>query len=103
MESLARGTPHCFLEGILEIEAMLDEFGTLGAHGRVLLGAITVRHVNDWRRRGDAGDSGLVALQLVHVDKSAADLKGTDERMVFRASPRPRRPRAARAAARGSG
>src|SRR5262245_40908041 len=44
------------------------------------------------RRRGDAGDSGLVALQLVHVDKAAADRKGTDERMVFRASPRPRRP-----------
>src|SRR5262245_41684224 len=101
MEPLARGTPHCFLEGVLEIEAMLDEFGTLGAHGGVLLGAITMRHVNDCaqtraapgnrhaltvvasRRRDDAGDSGLTALQLVHVDKAAADLEGTDERMVL--------------------
>src|SRR5262245_44841683 len=101
MESLARGTPNCFLEGVLEIEAMLDEFGTLGAHGGVLLCAITVRHVNDCaqtrvargdrhalavvasRCRDDAGDSGLAALQLVHVDKAAADLEGTDERMVL--------------------
>src|SRR5262249_58991271 len=101
MEPLARGTPHCFLEGVLEIEAMLDEFGTLGAHGGVLLGAITVRHVNDCaqtraargnrhalaviasRRGDDAVDSGLTALQLVHVDEAAADLEGTDERMVL--------------------
>src|SRR5262249_31787837 len=89
-----RGTPHCFLEGVLEIEAMLDEFGTLGAHGGVLLGAITMRHVNDCaqtraargdrhalavvasRRRDDAGNSRLTALQLVHVDEAAGDLEG---------------------------
>src|SRR5262245_11834182 len=35
------------------------------------------------RRRDDAGDSGLAALQLVHVDKAAADLEGTDECMVL--------------------
>src|SRR5215475_1592717 len=105
MEPLARGTPHCFLEGVLEIEAMLDEFGTLGAHGGVLLGAITMRHVNDCaqtraargnrhaltvvasRRRDDAGDSGLTALQLVHVDEAAADLEGADERMVLMLHP----------------
>src|SRR5262245_15311178 len=101
MEPFARGTTHSFLEGVLEIEAMLDEFGALGAHGGVLLGAIAMRHQNDRaqtrpargdrhalavvaaRRRDDARDTGLAALQLVHVDEAAAELEGTNERMIF--------------------
>jgi hypothetical protein len=35
------------------------------------------------RRRDDAGDAGFAALQLVHVDEPAADLEGTDGRVVF--------------------
>ena len=83
MEPFARGTPHRFLEGVLEIEAMLDEFGALGAHGSVLLGAIAMRHQNDCaqtraargdrhalagvaaRCRDDARDAGLAAPMSV--------------------------------------
>ena len=101
MEPFARGTLHRFLEGVLKIEAMLDELGPLGAHGSVLLGAIAMRHQNDRaqtraargdrhalavvaaRRRDDARDAGLAALQLVHVDEAAADLEGTNERMIL--------------------
>src|SRR5262245_37731127 len=34
-------------------------------------------------RRDDARDAGLAALQLVHVDEAAADLEGTNERMIL--------------------
>ena len=74
MEPLARGTPHCFLEGVLEIEAMLDKFGTLGAHGGVLLGAITMRHVNDCAQTRAARDNPSNVVEAGQVATAARNL-----------------------------
>ena len=98
--SLVRELRRRFPGGI-EIVPRLDQFGSEGAHGCVLLDRIAVGHDD---RGGDAGSgrrqrdalaviaagraddargSGRPALQAVHEDQPAAHLEGTGRRVVL--------------------
>src|SRR5262249_44449295 len=89
------------LESRLEVVPVLDELAALGAHGRILLAAVALRHHDDRAktdtaagegdalamvaagRRDDASDLGFAPLELGHVDETAADLEGAKRRVVL--------------------
>src|SRR5262249_25159559 len=101
MESALSRKVASVLVGGLEIMTVLDELGTLRAHGRVLLAAIALGY-HDYGgkadtaagegdalavvaagRRDHAGELGLAPFELGQVDDAAADLEGAERRVVL--------------------
>src|SRR5688572_30444329 len=98
VQTIRRGAFLSVFEGRLKVMAVLDQFAPEGAHGRIFLDAVAVRHDEDGpqaaapRREGDrlpmvaarggddAATAGFAFLEIGEIDKPAADLEGADWR-----------------------
>jgi len=101
VEAFGLGQAGQVLVGLLKIGAVLDQFGTEGTHGGVLLTAIAMRNNDDRsqaraaggkgdalaviaaRGRGHAGDVRFAATEPVHVDDTAAHFEGSGGSVVL--------------------